>query len=89
MTDRLTYIKQNLKPIIVINDYDWFVANQTEVEKWVENRLPRGLAHIQGTTIEFDSDRDASDFYLRWGRWSITTIKFKMADGYWAKKSSI
>jgi hypothetical protein len=68
MTERLVYSKQNMMPIVTISDYDWWVNNQSILEEWISKNLPRGIDHVKGTVIEFDTDRDATAFMIRWGR---------------------
>lgn len=53
---------------MVINDFDWFMANRQDVEEWITKHLPRGLESLKGTVVEFDTDRDATAFILRWGK---------------------
>ena len=63
---RLIYSKQSMIPSVMITDYDWWVENQTNIEEWMEQNLPRGLEHKKGTVLEFDTDYDAARFMLRW-----------------------
>jgi hypothetical protein len=53
-------------PFLIIADWQFWLANEDQIEKWVISFLPRGLEHIKGMTVEFDSDNQLTHFLLRW-----------------------
>ena len=56
----------NYKSFVMIEDYQWWAANEREILNWMAEHLPRGIEHQQGMTVEFDTDQDRMMFLLRW-----------------------
>lgn len=54
-------------PMLVVGDFQWWHNNRRELEEWMKDNLPRGLQHLQGMVITFDSEEDRAMFLLRWG----------------------
>lgn len=51
---------------IIIRDYRWWVDNEKEIYRWMEDCLPNGKKHHQGMVVVIDDESDASNFLLRW-----------------------
>lgn len=54
-------------PMLLVADYKWWCNNQEEIESWMTQHLPRGVHHLQGMVIVFDSEEDRMMFMLRFG----------------------
>jgi hypothetical protein len=54
------------KSYVMIQDYQWWTANEREILNWMVGHLPRGIEHQQGMTVEFESEQDRMMFLLRW-----------------------
>lgn len=52
--------------MLIIADYAYWVENQKDLEQWMRNTLPRGLAHQQGMILNFDNEEQRTWFLLRW-----------------------
>lgn len=51
---------------IIIKDYRWWAANETEIYAWMRQCLPNGTAHHQGMVVTLKEERDVLNFLLRW-----------------------
>ncbi len=54
------------KSYVMIQDYQWWTANEREILNWMAEHLPRGIEHQRGMTVEFESEQDRMMFLLRW-----------------------
>jgi hypothetical protein len=54
-------------PMLFVADHKWWCNNQEEIETWMTANLPRGVQHLQGMVIAFDSEEDRMMFMLRFG----------------------
>ena len=52
--------------MLIIADYAYWVENQTAIEQWMRDTLPRGLAHQTGMIVTFDNEEQRTWFMLRW-----------------------
>ena len=52
--------------LLFIEDYVWWIQNEKDIIEWMNNNLPRGIDHQQGTVITFDNDQQRLAFMLRW-----------------------
>lgn len=51
---------------ILIKDYRWWAANETEIYKWMRQCLPDGTNHHQGMVVTIQNEMDVTNFLLRW-----------------------
>ena len=51
---------------ILMHDFQWFLDNEHEVCGWMDENLPKGKKHLEGTLIVVPTQVDASKFLLRW-----------------------
>ena len=51
---------------VIIKDYRWWAANETEIYKWMRQCLPDGTEHHQGMVITIKDEPDVVNFLLRW-----------------------
>lgn len=54
-------------PMLFVADYKWWIANQEEIETWMDQNLRLGKEHLQGMVITFDTNNDRALFMLRFG----------------------
>ena len=52
---------------IVIKDYNYWNAHETELEQWMRDYLPRGTDHQTGMVLTIEEEKDVMLFLLRWG----------------------
>jgi len=60
------YSPVSKQQILMIADYMWWTANETDILNWMDTNLPRGRDHQTGMIVSFDSDKDLLMFLLRW-----------------------
>lgn len=58
------YSPLNRQVMLIIEDYAWWVQNQTELEESI--RSFNGRVRQQGMIINFDSVEDRTIFLLKW-----------------------
>ena len=46
---------------VVYSRADW-----ADTTPWLKDNLPKGTAHHQGMVVTLDTERDVSNFLLRW-----------------------
>ncbi len=51
---------------VIIKDYRWWAANETEIYKWMRQCLPDGVYHHQGMVVTIKDESDVINFLLRW-----------------------
>ena len=51
---------------IIIKDYRWWAANETEIYAWMRQCLPNGTDHHQGMVVTLKEEQDVLSFLLRW-----------------------
>jgi hypothetical protein len=51
---------------VIIKDYRWWAANETEIYAWMRQCLPDGEKHHQGMVVTLKDERDVLNFLLRW-----------------------
>ena len=54
------------QPSLIILDQDWWAANEYAVHEWMAERLPRGIHHHYGMTLNFENEQDRLMFLMRW-----------------------
>jgi hypothetical protein len=52
---------------MIIDDIEFWLANELVIYQWMRENLPRGVEHHQGMVVSLESERDAVAFLLRWG----------------------
>jgi len=52
--------------IAIVLDAEWYVANQTELEAWMQENLKRGRDTQLGMVLMFDNEAEATTFLLKW-----------------------
>jgi hypothetical protein len=45
----------------------WWADNEREIMNWMQERLPRGIEHLEGMVLVFESDFDRLNFLMKWG----------------------
>ena len=60
------YSPKTQTQMLMIADYMWWTANETEILDWMDTNLPRGRDHQTGMIVSFDSEQDLLMFTLRW-----------------------
>jgi hypothetical protein len=53
--------------ILMIIDHIWWLDNEREIMNWMNDGLPGGLDHWEGSLLVFDNDFDRINFLMRWG----------------------
>ena len=56
----------DFQPGLIIIDQQWWQDNEHAIHEWMATNLPRGIHHIFGMIISFETDRDRMSFLLRW-----------------------
>jgi len=51
---------------VIIKDYRWWAANETEIYAWMRQCLPDGTKHHQGMVVTLEEEKDVINFLLRW-----------------------
>ena len=51
---------------VLITDFKWWVANETEIHAWMRACLPDGEQQHQGMVVTINDEADLSNFLLRW-----------------------
>jgi hypothetical protein len=52
--------------IAIVIDFEWYVANQPEIEAWMQENLVRGRDTLLGMILTFDNEAEATTFLLKW-----------------------
>lgn len=50
--------------ILIISDYNWWIANAEEIEEWMEDNLTD--CKRNGMVLEFANDKEYMIFLLKW-----------------------
>jgi hypothetical protein len=51
----------------MVVDYMWWADNEREIMNWMQERLPRGIEHLEGMVLVFENDFDRLNFLMKWG----------------------
>jgi len=60
------YSPASKQQILMIADYVWWTANETDILTWMDTNLPLGRDHQTGMIVSFDSAQDLTLFLLKW-----------------------
>jgi len=52
---------------LLVVDYMWWADNEREIMNWMQERLPRGIEHLEGMVLVFENDFDRINFLMKWG----------------------
>lgn len=55
---------QHMKPMIVVVDYKYYLANEKDITEWCDKCVPGW--NLMGMILEFKSEEDRLAFLLRW-----------------------
>ena len=66
VTPKFEVQNSQYQPSLIILDQDWWAANEYAVHEWMAERLPRGIHHHYGMTLNFENEQDRLMFLMRW-----------------------
>jgi hypothetical protein len=66
ITPKFEVQNSQYQPSLIILDQDWWAANEYIIYEWMAERLPRGIHHHYGITLNFEHEQDRLMFLMRW-----------------------
>ena len=52
---------------LIILDFAWWIQNERDIYKWMEQNLPKGRMHHEGMVLSIPTKELVTAFLLSWG----------------------
>jgi len=52
--------------MVLVRDYEWYLANQYDIESWMILNLSKGCDSMNGMVIKFADQRELLLWTMRW-----------------------